>query len=346
MTELEAVSGVGPGTAKKLQDAFVTTAEILAVQNPIELQERTKIGEGTCQSIIRSARMLIGKYGFKTGLEIEEAMASSAKLTTGLARLDEALLGGIEEGSIIELYGPARGGKTHWCFYFAVRAQLPPDKGGLGGRVLWLDTESSFKPWVIRGIALRFGLDPETTLGNISLAEIFLSSQIPEVFENIPQMCAEQDYKLAVIDSFTGLFRAEYTGLNELRVRQQDMNRILNQMRRTGVATGATFVYTNQAMANISAYGGNPNAPVGGHILAHASDYRFYVRKLKDDERQIVLRDNAGVPEFHEKLKLGWGGFYEDSKSKKKHEPDILEKLRASGKAGFLEAEQKVEAEE
>jgi len=39
MTELEAVKGVGPGSAKKLRDSFVTTAELLAVlENSVGLE--------------------------------------------------------------------------------------------------------------------------------------------------------------------------------------------------------------------------------------------------------------------------------------------------------------------
>ncbi len=331
MTELEAVPGVGPAVAKKLREAYVTTAELLAVQNPVELLKRTKLGEGTTEKIIKNARQLVGKFGFRSGLEIEQEMATKPRLKTGVSKIDECLLGGIEVGSIVEIFGPARGGKTQWVSQLAVMAQLPLEKGGLEGRVLWLDTESSFKPWVIRANAVRHGLDPDIALGNIGRAEIVLSGQITEIFESIPQLCAEQNYKLVVIDSFTGLFRAEYTGLESMRIRQQDMNALLNQMRRTATATEAIFAYTNQVMAKISSYGGNPNAPVGGHIISHASDYRFYTRRTKADIRKIELQDNAGLPEFDVDVVVGWGGLYTDSKTKKEHEPDVLEYFEKRG---------------
>jgi DNA repair protein RadA len=331
LTELGAVSGVGPAAAKKLQEAFVTTAELLAVQNPVELQKRTKLGEGTVEKIIRNARILLGMHGFKSGLEVEQEMQSKPRLKTGIEKIDEALLGGIEVGSIVEIYGPARGGKTQWVSQLAVRAQLPEEQGGLAGRILWLDTESSFKPWIIRANAIRYGIDPDIALGNIGRAEIFLSGQIQETFESIPSLCAEKDYKLVIVDSFTGLFRAEYTGLDSLRIRQQDMNSLLNQMRRIARATDAVFVYTNQVMASISVYGGNPNSPVGGHILSHASDYRLYTRRTKADKRKIQLIDNAGLPEFEIEVVIGWGGMYSDSKEKKSREVDILECFEERG---------------
>ncbi|MHA2042368.1 MAG: helix-hairpin-helix domain-containing protein, partial [Candidatus Thorarchaeota archaeon] len=217
MTELEGVSGVGPAAAKKLREVFVTTAELLAVQNPVELQKKTKLGEGTVEKIVRNARILLGMHGFKSGLEVEKEMESKSRLKTGIEKMDDALFGGIEVGSIVEIYGPARGGKTQVSAHLATRAQLPRNQGGLEGRVLWLDTESSFKPYTIRANAIRWGLDPDIALGNVGRAEIFLSDQIQEIFESIPQLCSEQDYVLVVVDSFTGLFRAEYTGLESLR---------------------------------------------------------------------------------------------------------------------------------
>ncbi len=348
MTELEAVSGVGPAAAKKLRDAFVTTAELLAVQNAVELQKKTKLGEGTIEKIVRNARILLGMYGFRSGLEVEETMRSKPRLKTGIEKMDEALLGGIETGSIVEFYGPARGGKTQFVSHLAVVAQLPEEKGGIEGRVLWLDTESSFKPMTIRANAIRHGLDPDITLGNIGRAEILLSDQIQETFESVPQLCAEQGYKLVIIDSFTGLFRAEYTGLESLRIRQQELNGLLNQMRRTAKATDAVFVYTNQVMSKISSYGGYDNAPIGGHIISHSSDFRFYTRRSKDDRRKVQLIDNAGLPEFEIECVVGWGGLYGDSKEKKENEPKILEYFEKKGwgtdiETPVLEEEEEIE---
>lgn len=349
MTELEAVPGVGPAVAKKLREAYVTNAELLAVQNPNELQKKTKIGEGTTLKVIKNARELVGKFGFRSGLEIEQEMATKPRLKTGIPKMDKAMLGGIEVGSIVELFGPARGGKTQWCAQLAIMSQLPMDKGGLDGRVLWLDTESSFKPWNIRANAVRHGLDPDIALDNIGRAEIVFSGQITEIFETIPQLCAEENYKLVVIDSFTGLFRAEYTGLESLRIRQQEMNALLNQMRRVATATEAIFVYSNQVMAKISTYGGVANAPVGGHIISHASDYRFYTRRTKGDSRKIELQDNAGLPEFSVDTFVGWGGLYPDAKSKKEMELNILEYFEKRGEkisGEEVEAESKAKAED
>ncbi len=331
MKPLEEVRGIGPTIARKLKNAFITTAELLAVQNPAELHQKTGIAEGTAKKIIANAREALGLQDFVPGLQVEKEMMEQPKLTTGVPAIDQALMGGIESGSIVEFYGPAKAGKTLWCSQLAVRVQLPFEQGGLEGRVLWLDTENAFKPWQIRAMAKRFGLDPEAALGNIRRAKVILSAQIIDIFESIPQRCAEEDVRLVVIDSLVGLFRAEYVGLDLLRLRQQDLNRLLNLMRRTSAATGAVFVYTNQVMASIGTWGSSGIAPAGGHILSHGSDYRFRLTARKDDLRSITLVDNAGVPEFSIVLRVGWGGFYPDPKEKKSAEPEILEYLSEAG---------------
>ncbi|MHA2379614.1 MAG: AAA family ATPase [Candidatus Thorarchaeota archaeon] len=331
MTELESVPGVGPAAAKRLRENFITTAEILSVQNPAELQTKTKLGEATVAKIIRNARETTGKFGFRSGIELEKQQAEIPRLKFGIDSLDEKLFGGMEAGSIVELYGSARGGKTFLAHHLAVRCQLPEKQGGLEGRVLWLDTESSFKTKHIRANAVRWCLDPDIVLGNINVAPIALSSQIEDYAQQIQLMLAEGEYKMLVIDSFTGLFRAEYTGIGNLASRQYSINSLLNWMRRLGLATDAVFVYTNQVTTQISSYGGNPSAPVGGHVVSHASDYRFFTRVGAQKKRKISLKDNAGVPEFDVEVHIGWGGLYDDAKEKKDTEKMIIEKLGALG---------------
>ena len=339
MTELEAVAGVGPAAAKRLREVYITTAEILSVQNPSELQAQTKLGEATVAKIIRNAREVSGKFGFKSGIELEKHQAETPRLKFGIESLDKKLFGGMEVGSIIEIYGSARGGKTFLSHQLAVRCQLPYEQGGLEGRVLWLDTESSFKTTHIRANAVRWGLDPDIALANISVAPIALSSQIEEYAQQIQLMLAEGEYKMLIIDSFTGLFRAEYTGIGNLASRQYSINSLLNWMRRLGLATDAVFVYTNQVTTQISSYGGNPSAPVGGHVVAHASDYRFFTRVGAKGKRKISLKDNSGVPEFDVEVEIGWGGVYGNAKEKNDTEKLIFENL------GSLDAPDEEEVE-
>jgi len=79
--------------------------------------------------------------------------------------------GGLETGSITEIYGEFRTGKTQLCHSLCVTAQLPLDNGGGEGKALYIDTEGTFRPQrllQVRGLA-----PPPVTDGSV---EIFLSS--------------------------------------------------------------------------------------------------------------------------------------------------------------------------
>ena len=80
-------------------------------------------------------------------------------LTTGSTALDELLKGGIETGSITELYGEFRTGKTQLCHQLCVTCQLPRSQGGGEGKALYIDTEGTFRPQRLVAIAERYGMD-------------------------------------------------------------------------------------------------------------------------------------------------------------------------------------------
>lgn len=82
-------------------------------------------------------------------------------LTTGSKELDKLLEGGIETGSLTEVFGEFRTGKTQLCHTLCVACQLPLDAGGGEGKAMYIDTEGTFRPQRLSAIAERFGLNGE-----------------------------------------------------------------------------------------------------------------------------------------------------------------------------------------
>ena len=62
---------------------------------------------------------------------------------------------------------------------------------------------------------------------------------------------------------------------------------------------------TNQVMAKPDMFFGDPTQAIGGHIVAHASTFRIYLRKGKKGTRVAKLIDSPNQPE-------GEAGFYVD----------------------------------
>ena len=97
------------------------------------------------------------------------------RITTGSKEFDRMLAGGIETGSITELFGEFRTGKSQLCMTLAVTCQLPVDLGGGEGKCLYIDTEGTFRPERLLAISERYGLSGKDVLDNVAVARAFSS---------------------------------------------------------------------------------------------------------------------------------------------------------------------------
>jgi DNA repair protein RadA len=327
-TPLDEIKGIGSVTAQKLMDAHVTTVELLAVQDPLDLKVRSQIAETTCADIIKKARTHLGFSTWKTGLEVEAEEVQKPRLSTGIRDWDEKLGGGIKQGSIVEFFGPASSGKTQMCAHFAVRAMVPLEQGGLEGKVLWLDSEKSYEAAVIKANMRRWGLDPSTDLANMMYAPILNPKHLEEHFEDLPKMVVESKASAVVIDSLTGKFRQQYQGMGNLKTRQEVINRLFARMQDMTMATDVIFLYTNQVLDKPMTGGGSHgliNQPSGGHIVSHNSDYRIRMSGISGNVRTFKLVDQAGLPDFELAVKIGMGGFYRKKEIQESIEPKLVE---------------------
>jgi DNA repair protein RadA len=54
---------------------------------------------------------------------------------------------------------------------------------------------------------------------------------------------------------------------------------------------------TNQVMSKPDTFFGDPTEAIGGHVLAHASTYRIYLRRGKKGTRVAKLVDAPAMPD-------------------------------------------------
>ncbi len=71
----------------------------------------------------------------------------------------------METGSLTELFGEFRTGKTQLCHTLCVTCQLGTDAGGGEGKAMYIDTEGTFRPSRLVDIAVKYGLDRECGCG-------------------------------------------------------------------------------------------------------------------------------------------------------------------------------------
>ena len=124
-----------------------------------ELVNIKGINEAKIDKILEAAKK-IENHGFITGSELAEKRKNIIRITTGSAVLDELLGGGIESMAITEAFGEFRTGKTQLAHTLCVTTQLPKEKGGGNGKVIYIDTEGTFRPERICKIAERYQMDP------------------------------------------------------------------------------------------------------------------------------------------------------------------------------------------
>lgn len=149
--------------------------------------------------------------GFTTATEYHQKRSEIIQLTTGSKELDKQLQGGFETGSITELYGEYRCGKSQLCHQAAVTCQvrmsdnwsirvlvisfrfavqLPIDMGGGEGKAIYIDTEGSFRPERLLAIAERYGLSGQDVLDNIAYARAYNTDhQIQLLYMASAMMC-------------------------------------------------------------------------------------------------------------------------------------------------------------
>lgn len=290
------IDGVGESTASKLRDGGFTNVEAIAVTPVRELVEKTGIGEKTAIEISRKARELLG-LDFTTAMELYEKRKKSLRLTTGSKNLDDLLAGGIETQTIIELIGEFGSGKSQICMQLCVTEQLPTEKGGLGGKVLFLDTEGTFYPRRVYEIAQARGLDPDQVLKNIIYARCYNSDHQILLVNRAFKVVGEEGVKLVIVDSLISHFRGEYIGRESLSERQQRLNEHIHKLLRLAEAYNCAVVITNQIQSNPATFFGDPNKPAGGNIIAHASTHRIYLRKSKGNTRIAKVIDSPCLPE-------------------------------------------------
>ncbi|MGP8321011.1 MAG: DNA repair and recombination protein RadA [Methanosarcinaceae archaeon] len=316
---LEELPGVGPATAEKLKEAGFNTIEAVAVASPAELANTAEIGESTASKIISAARQSADIGGFETGDMVLERRKLVGKLSTGCVEFDEMMGGGIESQAITEMYGEFGSGKTQIAHQLAVNVQLPKEQGGLGGSVIMIDTENTFRPerikQMVEGLSERDGVDhdPEEFLKNIHVARAYNSNHQILLVDSASELANElkdtdKPVRLLIVDSLTAHFRAEYVGRGTLADRQQKLNKHLHGIQRFGDLYNSVSIVTNQVMSKPDAFFGDPTKPIGGHILGHTATFRLYLRKSKGDKRIIRLVDSPNLPDGEAIISVTTGG--------------------------------------
>eukprot|EP00041_Stephanoeca_diplocostata_P012502 m.209446 g.209446 ORF g.209446 m.209446 type:complete len:341 (-) comp18982_c0_seq2:85-1107(-) len=291
-------AGISASDVKKLADAGLHTVEAVAYVPIKKITEIKGISEQKAAKIVAEASKMVN-MGFTTATEFHQRRADIIQLSTGSSELDRLLQGGIETGSITEIFGEFRTGKSQLCHTLAVTCQLPIDQGGGEGKCLYIDTESTFRPERLLAIAERYNLSGPDVLDNIAYARAYNSDHQMSLLTQASAMMAESRYALLIVDSATALYRTDYQGRGELSARQMSLAQFMRTLLRIADEFGVAVVITNQVVATVdgTAMFGPTTKPIGGNIIAHASTTRLSMRKGRGETRICKIFDSPCLPE-------------------------------------------------
>lgn len=316
--ELDNIEGVGPVTKQKLLEAGIHTIMDLLVRGPMGVSDATGLDVDKATSICNKARTKLVELGrlekdFVTATEIYKKRQSIERISTGTTSLDDLFGGGIETQAITEIYGEYGTGKTQICHTLCVMVQMPKNKGGLEAGAIYIDTEGTFRPERIYTIAETRDLDPNEALENVVVAKAYNSAHQELIMEDVGSIIDKTGAKLLIVDSAVAHYRAEFLGRGTLASRQQRLNKFMHLLLRIAETYNVAAIATNQIQASPDTYFGDPFRPTGGHVVAHTSTYRVYLKRSGKNriarmvdspyhaEREVIFRlTEKGVEDAEE----------------------------------------------
>uniref|UniRef100_G1KHF6 Meiotic recombination protein n=1 Tax=Anolis carolinensis TaxID=28377 RepID=G1KHF6_ANOCA len=297
--------GINVADIKKLKSVGICTIKGIQMTTKRALCNVKGLSEAKVEKIKEAANKLI-EPGFLTAFEYSEKRKMVFHISTGSQEFDKLLGGGIESMAITEAFGGESG-----CTWI-LTAQLP-GADYTGGKIIFIDTENTFRPDRLRDIADRFNADHDAVLDNVLYARAYTSEHQMELLDFVAAKFHEEPgiFKLLIIDSIMALFRVDFSGRGELAERQQKLAQMLSRLQKISEEYNVAVFVTNQMTADPGAtmtFQADPKKPIGGHILAHASTTRISLRKGRGELRIAKIYDSPEMPENEATFAITAGG--------------------------------------
>uniref|UniRef100_A0A7N6B729 Meiotic recombination protein n=1 Tax=Anabas testudineus TaxID=64144 RepID=A0A7N6B729_ANATE len=297
--------GINMADIKKLKSVGICTVKGIQMTTRKALSNIKGLSEAKVEKIKEAAGKMLN-VGFQTAFEYSARRKQVFHITSGSQEFDKLLGGGVESMAITEAFGEFRTGKTQLSHTLCVTAQLPGENGYSGGKVIFIDTENTFRPDRLRDIADRFNVDHDAVLDNVLYARAYTSTNTL-----LKTFLEGGVFKLLIIDSIMALFRVDFSGRGELAERQQKLAQMLSRLQKISEEYNVAVFITNQMTADPGAgmtFQADPKKPIGGHILAHASTTRISLRKGRGEMRIAKIFDSPDMPENEATFAISAGG--------------------------------------
>jgi DNA repair protein RadA len=225
------------------------------------------------RAAISRVRNRYRNHSFTTAYDVFQTEIS-CRFRTGLPGLDEMLEGGIEMGTITQLYGEPGTCKTQLCHKLC--AQLSAEN-----KAIYIDTEGKFRPERIADIASR-NLAGKEILKRILVSTPFDSRQQEErILDSYFTIMKDPKIKLLIIDSITNHYLSEYPGRKFLQERMNKLNIQIHILLSIARLNNVAVIITNRPQSFFSddQMGVRDLIPYGGNALSCTSTHILYMKR-------------------------------------------------------------------
>ena len=131
---------------KKLKSAGICTVKGIQMVTKKKLCNIKGLSEAKVDKMKEAVIKVCGaSSGFRTALQQSQSRKNIFRISTGSMELNKLLGGGLESMAITEVFGEFRTGKTQLSHTMCVTTQLPGEGGFTGGKIIYIDTENTFR---------------------------------------------------------------------------------------------------------------------------------------------------------------------------------------------------------
>lgn len=207
--------------------------------------------------------------------------AKLKKIPSESSCLDTLLNGGLETGTVTQIFGESGTGKTSICLIFAYKTALNV------GKVVYIDTEG------LSGERIDQIFRDKKALENVIVYDATNFKTQSSIIKNIGKTCEKESVKLIIVDSITSLYRSELDDeRKQVKMKRELMSQLtylLGLARKHEIAV----LITNQMFTDVKT---GENKPLGGPSIEHLSKTIMGIEKI-NSERMAKLIKHRSIPE-------------------------------------------------
>ena len=200
------------------------------------------------------------------------------RIPTGSKCLDDLLGGGIETGTVTQIFGASGTGKTSICLMLTYNAVLS------GYKVAYIDTEG------LSAERVNQIFKEKERLKDVYIYEVIDFKQQSTAIKELAKLCKDESPRLVIIDSFTFLYRRELEDYEKQVKAKRELIAQLTFLLGLARKYDLAVVVTNQVFTDVKT---GEEKPLGGPSIDHISKVIIGLERINEKRRAVLLKHRS-----------------------------------------------------